>query len=433
VLGTYALSLVFLASAAQDLEIPVSPADRLHETYVELFERHNPEEYSNRELKSLRSRIERERDQAIEDAKSLEDSWKKELNDARNELEELNKASSFDTPGLVGRRSDLHIDIAALERAIQAKNKEREHAIPEIFEAQLTKLWLIEHWPERREEIVHRIEQGNARKRKHGDVEDIGYRLLTKDQEKDIETGAQAARQVMAGGWLPPELPDTEVQNYVRRLGARVAAHSDLKVPLRVTVLGAAEPKVVALPGGFLFVTTGVIAASNTEAEFAGVLSREIARIAARHATRSSKMKWVSRLFMPVTQIATGLFAGSSVNPGAYYGINYGAQGLGSLMDRVLDGTNERNQKEADQLGVQYAWKAGFDPKGFIAFLDSIAEADNDNTEDFVSPEPALRERLLHLYSEIQYLPTSECPTADSTEFRRIQLRVTTPPDPKPE
>ena len=134
---------------------------------------------------------------------------------------------------------------------------------------------------------------------------------------------------------------------------------------------------------------------------------------------------------MPVTQIATGLFAGNGINPGAYYGINYGAQGLGGLMDRVLDGTNDRNQKEADQLGVQYAWKAGFDPKGFVAFLDSVAR--RGDREGFVSSEPALQERLLNLYSEIQYLPTQENPTVDSAEFRRIRSRITSPePDPKP-
>jgi hypothetical protein len=423
VLGIYTLAFSLLAPVTSEPEFPPGRAEmRLHEAYVELFERHYPDVYPRRELKSLRSRIEREREKAIEDAKSLEERWKKELSDARDDLEELNKASSFDAPGPAGRRAKLHIDIAALERTIQAKSKEREHTIPATFEAQLTKLWLIEHWPERREEIAHRIEQGDARKRNHGDAEDIGYRLLAKDQEKDIETGTQAARQVVAGGWLPPELQDSEIQGYVRGLGARIAAHSDLKVPLRVTVLGSTEPKVVALPGGFLYVTSGVIAAANTESEFAGVLSREIARIAARHATRSSKLKWVSRIFMPVTQIATGLFAGSGINPAASYGINYGAQGLAGLMDRVLDGTDERNQKEADQLGIQYAWKAGFDPKGFIAFLDSAAR--REGGESFVSSEPALPKRLLNLYSEIQYLPAQENPIVDSAEFRRIRRRV---------
>ena len=430
-LGTFALSFLFLAPLAAPSEFPpLRPEERLHEPYVELYERHYPNPYSDNELKSLRSRIEHDRDEALENAKNLEERWKKQLNDARGELEELNKFSSFDTPGIAGRRVELHVEIAALERSIRDKVNEREHSIPEAFDAQLTKLWLIEHWPERREEILHRIEQGDARKRKHGDAEDIGYRLLTKDQEKDIETGAQAARQVVAGGWLPPELQDTEVQNYVRQLGTRIAVNSDLKVPLRVTVLGSPEPKVVALPGGFLYVTTGVIAASNTEAEFAGVLSREVARIAARHATRTSKMRWVSRLFMPVTQIATGLFAGNGINPGAYYGINYGAQGLGGLMDRVLDRTNEQNQKEADQLGVQYAWKAGFDPKGFVSFLDSLAR--RGGTESFVSSEPALQKRLLDLYSEIQYLPAPEDPIVDSVEFRRIRRRITTEePDPR--
>ena len=77
------------------------------------FEVRYPDAYSTRDLKSLRSRIERERDQALENAKSLEERWKKELNRARHDLQELNEAASSDTPGLASHRAGLHVEIAA--------------------------------------------------------------------------------------------------------------------------------------------------------------------------------------------------------------------------------------------------------------------------------------------------------------------------------
>ena len=417
-------SAIFLAllvpGQSDDALSLISPEDLPHQPFVELLQFEKSEELSLADLKALRSRIERERDEELERARRIEEEWKQKLAADRHDLETLNKLSSTDTQQTAKRRADIHIEIAALERSIREKALEREKTIMARYELQLTKLWLAEHWPERRSEILERIGEGQARDRKHGDAEDIGYRQLVKDAEKDIETGQQAARQMVAGGWLPYELQDAEVQAYVRQIASRIAANSDLKVPLHVTVLDSAEPRAIALPGGFLYLTSGVIRSAGSESEVAGVLSREIARIAARHATRTSKMSWVSRLFVPVTQIAAGLFTAGATSPGAYYGINYGLQNAGSLVGRALNGTNEGFQAEADQLGVQYAWKAGYDPKGFVAFLDSTA---GNYSNALLTDEPPLRKRLLKIFSEIQYLPQQKQP-ADSGDFDRIRQRV---------
>jgi predicted Zn-dependent protease len=226
---------------------------------------------------------------------------------------------------------------------------------------------------------------------------------------------------MIASGWLPFELQDNDVQAYVRTVAARIAANSDLKVPLRVTVLDSTELKALALPGGYLYVTSGVIRAAKTESELAGVLSREIARIAARHATRSSKASLVSKLFVPVTQVAAGIFTGGTMSPAAAYGISYGIEGLGGVLQHVSNGTNEKLETEADQLGIQYAWKAGYDPRGFIEFLDSIAISTNKN---FVNDEPQLHERLLEAFTEIEYLPPQKDFVPDTGEFDRIRSLV---------
>ncbi|HLQ77084.1 MAG TPA: M48 family metalloprotease [Terriglobia bacterium] len=394
-----------------DPEIPpISLEDRISLPYSELLE---PASYSQKEFESLRSRIEHERDEKIESLKKTEKLWKDELDAARSELEELNRGKSVDTPGTSARRTQLHIDIGALERGIPEKVHEQKVTIPGEYDERLAKLWLIEHWPERRDEILQRIEQGSGRERRHGDVDDIGYRHIAKDPQEDIGIGRQAARQMAAGGWLPAELQDVDVQNYVRKVADRIAANSDLKVPLHVTVVDSGDLRATALPGGFLFVPSGVLLASHTESELAGILSREIARIAARQVSRASKRSLVSRMFMPIAQIATGVFSGG-INPGAYYGIGYGMQGLSGIVDRVMDGDKAKYQKEADQLGIQYAWKAGFDPRGSLEFLES-QEAD-----------AGLHERILNLFSEITYLRPQKNAVVDSPEFQAVRARLRT-------
>ena len=122
---------------------------------------------------------------------------------------------------------------------------------------------------------------------------------------------------------------------------------------------------------------------------------------------------------------STGLLTGGVSNAGAYYGMDYGFQGLNVLVDRTLTLTNAQVQKEADQLGIQYAWKAGFDPKGFIAFLDSIAaRKDYPKTDRFFMTKLSLADRLIDAFTEIQYLPAKENQTVDSPEFQKVRDRV---------
>jgi hypothetical protein len=385
--------------------------------YVDLME---PATYSPEDFAAQRSRIEHERDERVKASRKQEKQWKTELDSARAELDELNGRGSVDTLAASARRKQLHVDIGALERGIHEKVEEYEVVIPGEYDKWITKLWLIEHWPQSRNEILHRIDQGESRQRPHGDVEDIGFRIIAEKPEDDIETGKQAVRQMTAAGWLPSELQDAATQIYVRRLANQLAAHSDLKVPLHVTVVDGADLKIVSLPGGFIYVSSGVLLAANTESELACVLSREIARIAARHAARASKRSLVSKMFLPVAQIATGLFS-PGLNQAAYYGIGYGMQGLNGVLDHLSDGAVEKYQKEADQLGAQYAWKAGFDPRGGVEILDSL---DGHAATELYATTLALKVRLLNLFSEIEYLGPLPKPVTASPEFQETRERL---------
>jgi predicted Zn-dependent protease len=326
---------------------------------------------------------------------------------------------------MADRREALHSQIATLERDIREKAAERERVIPATFEVQLAKLQLAKRWPDRREKVAADVADGHARDRKHGDVEDIGYRRLVKDPEKDIEVGEKAVRQLMSEGRLPMEIQEPAVHQYVRSLAARIVKNSDLKVPLHLTVLDSTDIHPITLPGGYLFLSSSLILTTRTESELAGVIAREIARIAARQGTSSSNVAIISKFFTPLAQVASGILTGGAASPGAYYGIGYGVQGLGTLVDRTLVGSGGKYQQEADQLGMQFAWKAGYDPRGFIAFLDSVSEDQQYSTVLTTSSPEELGERIMAAFGEFEYLPPRESYITDSPEYRsaKEQLR----------
>jgi len=223
---------------------------------------------------------------------------------------------------------------------------------------------------------------------------------------------------------MPEELHDAAVQAYVARLAGRIASNSDLKAPLQVSVLNSPEIHAIALPGGFLFVSSGLIATAESESQLAGILAHEIARIAARHGARASKRSIISSVFVQVAHVASGLFTGGVSNVGALYGINYGFQGLGGLVDRALAGAKGKYQKEADQMGIQYAWKAGFDPKGFINFLDTAAKQERSKTAGFFRTHSNLDERMIDIFTELEFLPKTSNPVTDSLEFQQTRRLV---------
>lgn len=292
---------------------------------------------------------------------------------------------------MAGTRAGLHNIVEAAEELLRKTRMECEPGISAAFEIKLGKLRVAEDWPGRREEILRTIDKGRARKRKLGDIDDIGYRKFFDSQEKDIAFGEQAVRQMKFSGMMPDPLQDAAVQEYVRRLAGKIALNSDLKVPLHVTVIDSPEISAVALPGGFLFISSGLAGTAGTEAELAGILSHEIARIAARHGTRASKRSRISSIFVRTAHVASGLFTGGFSSAAALNGINFGFQGLDAIVDRTLMAAQGKYEKEADQLGVQYAWKAGFDPKGFVMLLDSISRQEYSKTASFFRTHPEVK------------------------------------------
>ena len=155
-------------------------------------------------------------------------------------------------------------------------------------------------------------------------------------------------------------IADPEVGDYVNRLGQKLARNSDAQVPFTIKVIDSDDVKVFALPGGYLYVDSGLILAVDSEAELAGMMAHEIAHVAARHATRS----------------ATRMYAWDAVAiPFTYFGgpAGIGLQQIAGLGVPLSFKKFSRNaENEADLLGIEYQYAAGYDPEAYVEALEKL-------------------------------------------------------------
>ena len=177
--------------------------------------------------------------------------------------------------------------------------------------------------------------------------------------DKEIALGRQLAQEVERQAKV---ITDPVIAEYVNRVGQNIVRNSDAKVPFTIKVLDSEEVNAFALPGGFFFINSGLILKADSEAELAGVMGHEIAHVAARHATRSATKAEIAQIGMI----------------GAAIGLPYGWTGYGIEQGAALAipisflAFSRANEREADHLGLQYMYKAGYDPTAFVDFFEKI-------------------------------------------------------------
>ena len=201
------------------------------------------------------------------------------------------------------------------------------------------------------------------------DIETIGSRSMGTrgfgnwySLEQEIDMGRDYSRKIESSSKL---LKDPVVTEYVNRIAQNIVRNSDAKVPFTIKVIDSEEVNAFALPGGFMYVNNGLILYAQGEAELAAVMAHEIAHVAAHHASRQMTRSQLLNLgTIPLVFLGGG--AGLAVQ-----------QAVGLMIPMSLTKFSRGFEMEADYLGVEYLYKAGYDPQAFIVRLAEIVCHDN--------------------------------------------------------
>ena len=252
------------------------------------------------------------------------------------------------------------------------------------------------------------------------DVNSVGNRSVGKgvnlySLEREIALGKGAAQEVERSAKM---ITDPVVTEYVNRVGQNLVRNSDAKVPFTIKVIDSDEINAFALPGGFFYVNSGLILHADEEAELAGVMSHEIAHVAARHgtkqATKGEIMQWAS---IPLILLGPGGWAGY----GLYQGLNL-AIPIGFLK------FSRDAEREADYLGLQYMYKAGYDPNAFVSFFEKIEAEERrhpGSIPKLFSTHPPTPERVQKAQEEIAtILPARDEYIVTTSEFDIVKARL---------
>jgi predicted Zn-dependent protease len=256
------------------------------------------------------------------------------------------------------------------------------------------------------------------KKEKRKDPEKIGDRDVGKgvnfySLEKEIALGKQMAQEVEQQARI---VDDPVIAEYVNRVGQNLVRNSDAKVPFTIKVVDTDEVNAFALPGGFFFVNSGLILEAGDEAELAGVMAHEIAHVAARHGTRQATRGEIAN-YASLPLIFMGGWTA--------YAIYQGANAIIPLGFLKFSRTFEA---EADMLGLQYMYKAGYDPTSFVDFfekIESLEKTKPGTLSKVFSTHPMTEDRIKSAQRNIEE-NLAERPeyVLDTSEFHDVQARL---------
>jgi hypothetical protein len=250
-------------------------------------------------------------------------------------------------------------------------------------------------------------------KRKINSGTDKLFGWLGGSQEKEVALGRQLALEVEQQAKL---VEDPIITEYINRVGQNVVLHSDAKIPFTIKVIDSDEVNAFALPGGFFFVNKGLILAADNEAELAGVMAHEIAHVAARHAMENQGKLQAINYGLLATIIFGGGVAGA---------IAQNAGGLGQLLSFLQFSRNA--EKEADTLGVQYLYAAGYDPTAMSTMFEKLNSKNRKKpgtlAKIFASHPQSLdrRDQSLGLVARF---PDREEYVISTSEFQRVKSHL---------
>ncbi len=225
--------------------------------------------------------------------------------------------------------------------------------------------------------------------------------------------GKQFSQQVESQSKL---VNDPVITEYINRLGQNLVRNSDSQVPFTIKVIDSDEINAFALPGGFFYVNSGLILAADEEAELAGVMAHEIAHVAACHAAReNTRGNLMNLASIPL------IFVGGPIGYAGY-------EAAGLAVPLTFMKFSRGFEAEADYLGLQYMYKAGYDPQAFISFFEKV-QAEEKKKPGTLSKafatHPQTPDRIAKSQEEIaQILPARPQYEVTTSEFDDVKARL---------
>ena len=229
-------------------------------------------------------------------------------------------------------------------------------------------------------------------------------------REKEMQIGRQLALEVEQQAKM---VDDPMVTEYINRVGQNIVLHSDAKIPFTIKVIDSDEVNAFALPGGFFYVNRGLILAADSEAEIAGVMAHEIAHVAARHAMENAGKGQF---------LGYGILAGLILTGGVAGTILQNTAGLGQAL--AFFSFSRGAEVEADTLGVQYLYAAGYDPTAMSTMFEKLASKNKKKPgtiSKLFATHPQSVDRRDASLALVAKFPEREEYVISTSEFQRVK------------
>jgi beta-barrel assembly-enhancing protease len=230
--------------------------------------------------------------------------------------------------------------------------------------------------------------------------------------EKEAAIGRQLAAEIDAQSKF---VSDPLISEYINRVGQNIVLRSDSKIPFTIKVLDSPDVNAFALPGGFLYVNSGAILAADSEAEIAGVMAHEIAHVAARHGVeQQSKGRLLQYLSIPL------IFVGGPLGAIVQNAANI-------LVPLTFLKFSRGAEEEADRLGLQYMWAAGYDPTAMLAFFEKLKTKEKKEPGTLAkvfSTHPATGSRIEKARTLLTRFPERDEYTVSTSEFGAVKEKL---------
>jgi predicted Zn-dependent protease len=250
---------------------------------------------------------------------------------------------------------------------------------------------------------------------KKKDPNEIGDRNVSKglnfySLEQELALGKQLAIEVQRQTKI---IDDTILAEYINRLGQNLARNSDVTFPVSFQLIDSDEINAFTLPGGYVFINSALVELSGNEAELASALAHEVGHVAARHATRQASR---DRL-MNIGALPIAVLGG----PLAHLGTN-------AMMPLASMKFSREFESEADLLGIQYLWKAGYDPNASVDLFEALASTEKrqpGSVAKLFRAHPLTPDRIEKTQKNIEkLLPARAEYVLNSSEYEEMRARL---------